>query len=123
VPLEWDAMPILFMANEGNPNCVIVELVDPDGQEATAYGLRSITDIKENKEVQTASNCQLLPVTASNCQLLVLPVTASNWQLLPVTGSYCLSLTLHDMCYADKGVLWQGPLPSQPGGTTLPSYH
>jgi hypothetical protein len=78
VPREWDAMPILFMANEGNPNCVIVELTDPDGEESTAFGLQSITDIQENKEVQTARNCQLLAVTASNCQFL--DVTASNWQ-------------------------------------------
>jgi hypothetical protein len=45
---------MVFMANEGNPNCVIVELTDQDGEESNAFGLRSITDIEQNKEVKTA---------------------------------------------------------------------
>jgi hypothetical protein len=61
-------MPILFMANEGNPNCVIVELVNPGEDEPCAYALRTVSKIKQGKEVTTASYCQLLSVTSSYCK-------------------------------------------------------
>jgi hypothetical protein len=61
-------MPILFMANEGNPNCVIIEMFNPGEDVTCAYGLLTLQTIAKGEEVITASNCQLLAVTASNCQ-------------------------------------------------------
>jgi hypothetical protein len=45
-------METIFMANEGRPNCSIVALeYDDTPQEAHAYALTSLVDIKKGNEV------------------------------------------------------------------------